>query len=293
MPFRLRYMQHDLELSEGQFAVGRNASCQLSLDDPLVSRRHALLNVSKEGVSVEDLKSRNGVLVNGRRIDDVHALRAGDKITIGSQEMILVESRGGPTAHITSGGIPKMTLSKLEAALQAVPEEQSSVSFSGVSIPSSSSVSDFDPEPSMLRRVDGFRVLGGVAEKALGMGRSEEAERLLASALTDVIEACRGGRRIPASLAEHAGRFSAKLATATGKGAWADYVIELYSAQRRPAPAPVIDELYNAFRKVTSVDLAKLREYVEMLRVQLPKFGPADRFLFQRIEGLERLAVLR
>jgi hypothetical protein len=293
MPFRLRYMQHDLELSEGQFAVGRNASCQLSLDDPLVSRRHALLNVSKEGVSVEDLKSRNGVLVNARRIDDVHALRAGDKITIGSQEMILVESRGGPTAHITSGGIPKMTLSKLEAALQAVPEEQSSVSFSGVSIPSSSSVSDFDPEPSMLRRVDGFRVLGGVAEKALGMGRSEEAERLLASALTDVIEACRGGRRIPASLAEHAGRFSAKLATATGKGAWADYVIELYSAQRRPAPAPVIDELYNAFRKVTSVDLAKLREYVEMLRVQLPKFGPADRFLFQRIEGLERLAVLR
>jgi|HubBroStandDraft_2_1064218.scaffolds.fasta_scaffold135058_2 hypothetical protein len=293
MPFRLRYMQHDLELSEGQFAVGRNASCQLSLDDPLVSRRHALLNVSKEGVSVEDLKSRNGVLVNGRRIDDVYALRAGDKITIGSQEMILVEARSGPTAHITSGGIPKMTLSKLEAALQAVPEEQSSVSFSGVSIPSSSSVSDFDPEPSMLRRVDGFRVLGGVAEKALGMGRSEEAERLLASALTDVIEACRGGRRIPASLAEHAGRFSAKLATATGKGAWADYVIELYSAQRRPAPAPVIDELYNAFRKVTSVDLAKLREYVEMLRAQLPKFGPADRFLFQRIEGLERLAVLR
>jgi hypothetical protein len=293
MPFRLRYMQHDLELSEGQFAVGRNASCQLSLDDPLVSRRHALLNVSKEGVSVEDLKSRNGVLVNGRRIDDVYALRAGDKITIGSQEMVLVEARSGPSAHITSGGIPKMTLSKLEAALQAVPEEQSSVSFSGVSIPSSSSVSDFDPEPSMLRRVDGFRVLGGVAEKALGMGRSEEAERLLASALTDVIEACRGGRRIPASLAEHAGRFSAKLATATGKGAWADYVIELYSAQRRPAPAPVIDELYNAFRKVTSVDLAKLREYVEMLRAQLPKFGPADRFLFQRIEGLERLAVLR
>jgi hypothetical protein len=294
MPFRLRYLQHDLELSEGQFAVGRNASCQLSLDDPLVSRRHALLNVSKEGVSIEDLKSRNGVLVNGRRIDDICPLRAGDKITIGSQEMQLVEARGGPTAHITSGGgVPKMTLSRLEAALQAVPEEQSSVSFSGVSIPASSSVTDFDPEPSMLRRVDGFRVLGGVAEKALGMGRAEEAERLLASALADVIEACRGGRRIPASLAEHAGRFSAKLATATGKGAWADYVIELYSAQRRPAPAPVIDELYNAFRKVTSVDLAKLREYVEMLRAQLPKFGPADRFLFQRIEGLERLAVLR
>jgi len=295
MPFRLRYLQHDLELSEGQFAVGRNASCQLSLDDPLVSRRHAILNVTKDGVSVEDLKSRNGVLVNGRRIEDTCALHAGDKITIGSQEMMLVESSRGPTAHITSGGVPKMTLSRLEAALQAVPDEQSSVSYSGVSIPnpSSPSMSDFDQEPSMLRRVDGFRVLGSVAEKALGMGRADEAERLLASALADVIEACRGGRRIPASLAEHAARFSAKLATATGKGAWADYVIELYSAQGRPAPAPVIDELYNAFRKVTSVDLSLLRGYVEKLRAQLPKFGPADRFLFQRIEGLERLAVLR
>jgi predicted component of type VI protein secretion system len=292
MPFRLRYMQHDLELSEGEFAVGRNASCQLSLDDPLVSRRHAILHVTKDAVSVEDLKSRNGVLVNGKRIEDVCPVRVGDKITIGSQDMLLVEARVGGSAHVTSGGMPKMTLSRLEAALQAVPDEQSSVSFSGVSIPASS-VSDFDPEPSMLRRVDGFRVLGGVAEKALGMGRADEAERLLASALADVIEACRAGRRIPASLAEHAGRFSAKLATATGKGAWADYVVELYSAQGRPAPAPVIDELYNAFRKVTSVDVTKLREYVEMLRAQLPKLGPADRFLFQRIEGLERLAVLR
>ena len=49
MRFRLRYLQHDLELSEGQFAVGRNASCQLSLDDPLVSRRHALLSVARDG----------------------------------------------------------------------------------------------------------------------------------------------------------------------------------------------------------------------------------------------------
>ena len=34
MRFRLRYLHHDLELIEGQFAVGRSAGCQLSLDDP-------------------------------------------------------------------------------------------------------------------------------------------------------------------------------------------------------------------------------------------------------------------
>lgn len=284
MRFRLRYLQHDLELGEGQFAVGRNASCQLSLDDPLVSRRHALLIVSRDGVTIEDLQSRNGVLVNGKRIEGLVAVVGGDKILIGGQEMILLETRGIPAGNITSVGGAKMTLSKFEAVRPPVDDEGSVAP---------AQPSDFGAEASMVRRLDGFRVLGGVAEKALAMGRAEEAERLLASALAEVLEAGRGGRSIPASLAEQAARLSAKLATATGKGAWADFVIELYSVQKCPAPAQVIDELYSALRKVTSIDVGMLRSYIEMLRESLPKFGPAERFLFQRIEGLERLAVLR
>jgi len=225
MRFRLRYLQHDLELNEGTFAVGRNASCQLSLDDPLVSRRHALFEVVGGHVSVEDLNSRNGVIVNGARIDGKVPLTVGDRILIGSQELTLLS--------------------------------------------------------------------GGVAEKALAMGKAGEAERLLASALADVIESTRAGRPLPPTLVDQAAKFSAKLATATGKGGWADYVIELYQAQKRPCPAHVIDELYNAMRKVTAVDLHRLRSYVAMLRQNLPRYGPAERFLFQRLEGLERLAALR
>ena len=93
MPFRLRYLHHDLQLSEGQFAVGRSAGCQLSLDDPLVSRRHALLVVAKDGVTIEDLQSRNGVNVNGQRITGKTPLHAGDKVVIGSQEMTLLLGR--------------------------------------------------------------------------------------------------------------------------------------------------------------------------------------------------------
>ena len=145
----------------------------------------------------------------------------------------------------------------------------------------------------MVRRADAFKLLGGVAEKALAMGRAAEAERLLASALADVIETTRGGRSLPPSLVDQAAKFSAKLATATGKGGWADYVIELYAAQGRPCPASVIDELYQAMRKVTAIDLTRLRGYIEQLRAQLAGFGPAERFLFQRLEGLERLAALR
>src|SRR5579863_549306 len=89
MAFRLRYLAHDLELPIGEFVVGRSTECQLSLDDPLVSRRHAVLRVRRDGVSVQDFGSRNGVLVNGAKITGERELNAGDKIGIGSQEMAL------------------------------------------------------------------------------------------------------------------------------------------------------------------------------------------------------------
>lgn len=276
MRFRLRYLQHDLELSEGTFAVGRNASCQLSLDDPLVSRRHALFEVGPGGVTVEDLNSRNGVIVNGRRIDAKLPINIGDRILIGSQELTLLAGRG---AHGPAGGVGKMTLPKMRAV---TPSE----GFAPRMV-------EIDPEPSMVRRADQFKLLSGVAEKALAMGKAGEAERLLASALADVIEATRASRPLPPTLVDQAARFSAKLATATGKGGWADYVIELYQAQNRPCPAHVIDEMYSALRRVTSVDMQRLRSYIAMLRQNLHRYGPAERFLFQRIEGLERLASLR
>jgi hypothetical protein len=125
------------------------------------------------------------------------------------------------------------------------------------------------------------------------MGRADEAERLLASPLADVVEASRAGKRLSPWLVDMAARFAAKLATATAKGAWADYVIELYDAQLRPCPAPVVDELYNAFRKVNAIDLVRLRGYVARMREKQASLGPAERFLLQRLEGLERLAALR
>src|SRR4029079_15615185 len=89
MAFRLRYLSHDLELPVGDFIIGRSDECQLSLDDPRVSRRHAVLHVRGDGVSLEDLGSRNGDVLNGTKIHGEHDLDPGDKISIGSQEMTL------------------------------------------------------------------------------------------------------------------------------------------------------------------------------------------------------------
>jgi pSer/pThr/pTyr-binding forkhead associated (FHA) protein len=287
MRFRLRYLHHDLELSEGQFVVGRSAACQLSLDDPLVSRRHAMLVVTDWGVTLEDLDSRNGVIVNDQRISRPTPLQPGDRIVIGSQELTLLRARE-PSATREAASVPvgKRTLPRLPSAPDASTDRQGMASVPPLG--------PGDPDDaSMVRRTDAFSLLGGVAEKALAMGRADEAERLLAGPLADILEASRGKGRISPRLVDLAGRFAAKLATATTKGVWADGVIELYQTQDRPCPAPVVDELYNAFRKVNAIDLVRLRAYLAQLREKQATLGPAERFLLQRIEGLERLAALR
>jgi hypothetical protein len=226
------------------------------------------------------------VLVNGQKIDGRVRVRPGDKVLIGSQEFAVMqaeEDRVASPMHPT-GAMPRVTVDRLPVPPIHDDESVTRVAFAS---------GDLRDELSIVRRIEGFRVLGSVAEKSLAMGRSEDAERLLASSLTDVIEASRCGTPIHPALAEQAACFAAKLATATQKGAWVDYAIEIYATLQRPAPAVVIDELYTALRKVTMTDLGKVKAYVEALRAQLPSFGPADRFLFQRIEGLERLATLR
>ncbi len=289
MRFRLRYQHHDIALSDGQFVVGRSAGCQLSLDDPLVSRRHAMLTVAQDVVTVEDLDSRNGVIVNGLRIPGKTQVQPGDKILIGAQEIVLLRGRENSMRETASlpgrGTLPKMNI---------VPEL-----FGGTEPteppgqPRDELTGDAESDSSTVRRVTAFKLLGGVAEKALAMGRADEAERLLSAPLADIVEACRNGRPVSPWLIDVAARLAAKLATTTAKGTWADYVIELYHSQGRPCAAPVVDELNSAFRKVNAIDLVRLRAYLADLREKQGTFGPAERFLLQRIEGLERLAALR
>jgi hypothetical protein len=292
MRFRLRYQHHDLALGDGEFVVGRSAGCQLSLDDPLVSRRHAMLVVSNDVVTVEDLESRNGVLVNGTRISGKTTIQPGDKILIGSQELLLL--RGRDNAMRETASLPsKLTMPKLSAVADVVLSVPAPEPTETPAPPKDDTTGEAEGDSSTVRRITAFKLLGGVAEKALAMGRADEAERLLAGPLGDVVESIREGKAVSAWLVDVAARLAAKLATATTKGAWADYVIEIYQAQGRPCAAPVVDELNSAFRKVNAIDVVRLRAYLAELREKQATLGPAERFLLQRIEGLERLAALR
>jgi predicted component of type VI protein secretion system len=67
---------------EGSVTIGRS-ECDVTLEDDLVSRRHAIVRSTPGGLEIEDLGSRNGTLVNGERIEPVRSLREGDIVEIG------------------------------------------------------------------------------------------------------------------------------------------------------------------------------------------------------------------
>jgi hypothetical protein len=64
------------------FVIGRSRECDLVLDDPNVSRRHAELRREDGGWAVRDLGSTNGIKLNGRRSRG-GPLSPGDEITLG------------------------------------------------------------------------------------------------------------------------------------------------------------------------------------------------------------------
>jgi hypothetical protein len=64
--------------------IGRSRGCEIVLADANVSRRHAEIRPRGDGWTIADLGSTNGVVVNGVRVERAQALRAGDRIEIGT-----------------------------------------------------------------------------------------------------------------------------------------------------------------------------------------------------------------
>jgi DNA-binding NtrC family response regulator len=73
--------------------IGRNAACSLVIADPMVSSKHASIELTSLGPRIVDLKSRNGTAVNGVVVLDAF-LAHGDTIRIGSS-LLAVQSNDG------------------------------------------------------------------------------------------------------------------------------------------------------------------------------------------------------
>jgi pSer/pThr/pTyr-binding forkhead associated (FHA) protein len=268
--FRLRYKNTDLEMPLGELVIGRSSECNLALDDGLVSRRHAALRSSADQVTVEDLGSRNGVLVNGVRIEGVRPIGHGDVVTIGGQELVLVDldARDPRSSHpVTPSkgheGTLELNVHELAQAIEAEATKQ----------------------------LNALKVLASIADKSLALQRYEDAERILGRQLELILERSRGGAHPERDVFELAIGYALRLAEAKNGQRWIGYVIELHTRTRRLMAAAVIERLHERVRKSRYTDRLAIDEYIRLLDSMTAQLSASDRFLVKRLEALQRVIV--
>src|SRR5215210_6558443 len=107
-----------VDVQGNEFTIGRDASCDLTLQDGKASRRHAALRVLPDGrATLYDLGSSNGTFVNGQRVQSV-LLSGGEQIQIGDTVL-------SPAGAAAPAGQPQATsATPLAAAAAAPPQPQ-------------------------------------------------------------------------------------------------------------------------------------------------------------------------
>jgi sigma-B regulation protein RsbU (phosphoserine phosphatase) len=87
-----------LVLDAGRILVGRHPDCDVVLDAAAVSRQHCALTVTAEEVVAEDLRSRNGTLLNGVPLVAPRRLENGDELAICGHRLIFFDEAAEESA---------------------------------------------------------------------------------------------------------------------------------------------------------------------------------------------------
>jgi hypothetical protein len=302
--FRLRYQSTHLELPLGEFSIGRSSKCSLSLADELVSRRHAVLHVEPTAVFIEDLGSRNGVVVNGAAIDRRCRLTHMDRIYIGPQELVLIDPakmtdqlETGP--HVICGGCggvngaSRRFCGECGKRLASAASDTYKEPRRPVMVPSWD-----DPEETGTAKAGD--VMEGIASKAISMGRYEEAERILLPFMDTLLgravrESSFGSSGDPKADAvfDSAIGHALDLARGLDEPKWIDWVFRIHVATGRLMSAETIETLHRVVRDQGYHRPRFVRAYLELIRSQASNYGPSERFRVGRLDGLAEVIEAR
>jgi DNA-binding CsgD family transcriptional regulator len=99
--------------------LGRSTKCDLVIDHPSVSRRHALLSVDEGGMRVTDLGSKNGTFVHDIRVAGTAATPLGSRIRFGSLEFLITgreNSDGEPDSCPDTKSVPTPGQTRIKRA---------------------------------------------------------------------------------------------------------------------------------------------------------------------------------
>lgn len=114
----------EVHLQKGLVVLGKEDSCQVSIPDSGISKKHAQITVRDENVLIEDLGSSNGTYVEGKQIYS-HVLNTGDRVALGDVifEVRKKQQAAQPLLHPYMSPYPLFQPTGEEAS-NAVPQKK-------------------------------------------------------------------------------------------------------------------------------------------------------------------------
>lgn len=288
--YRLRHGSTVLDLPAGDFVVGRSTQANLTLDDPLVSRRHARIFPEGDEVFIEDLGSRNGFTINGAEHKEKIRIRHLDRIRIGNTDLVLLDERSEGVGTAERGntcrqcGAPVGTrdrhCSRCGTRVGGEVREHQTME---IQLPAELRKTS---EPS--RAGAAFALVGGIASKALAMGRIDEADRMIGAILEQVLQRVEGGENVDAGTIRESVDFATKLLEGSAATKWITYLLRIHERLRRVPESTVVEALHEAVRRSRYSDPRPIARLVEVTSANAAA-TPAERFVIKRLEALQRV----
>lgn len=211
---------------------------QVTIDDPMLSRRHIRIDLSGAEPVLEDLHSRNGTQLNGRPLIGHAILQDGDRIRIGTQELVFLVPNSIRHEYRTTSGLTFCVGC-------AVPYPSASPQC-----PHCGLISSEQGVTTGIRDVAAsgwtFHLLSQVVERAIGQGRLADAERMMTRGTAELEQQLEAGVEVEPSRVIGVAECAARLGCALRSARWLQTGARLYSCAGEPASREVLalmDEL--------------------------------------------------
>lgn len=259
--------------------LGRSSECHVTIEDPLVSRQHARIVLEGDDAVVSDLGSRNGVKVNGVTIRQPTRLEDGDRIRIGTQELVFCRVEAIKTSAKTTGFLRHCAKCHLP-----YPQEVGQCPNCGgtESVEEDTLSGQFGPQE---RASWSLQLLIEVLEKALAMNRFDDAERVVRRASAQVEERIVRGEPVDAGQLGSLASAALRVALATNDGTWATWVPQVYRRANLVPDEDVLARLGDAGARFGDVREG-LGSLVSHLRASSRPFTDDEARQLAHLEGI-------
>lgn len=236
--FRLRLQLHEVDLAAGETVLGRSPECHVTLEDPLVSRRHARIFIEGDRATIQDLGSRNGVRVNGELIDRPTQLRDGDRVRIGTHELVIHQAVQSLRAAGKSTGF----LCYCAKCSCPYPEELSNCPHCGHEQRAAEETT-LSGVVSTGRESWAVQLWVELLDRALALGRWQEAEQVLARVSAGIEERLQSGAHVEPSQLQQVADKASRIAQSLQASCWAIWLVQLYRRAKQLPHADIIARL--------------------------------------------------